>query len=281
MRLSENLERGPALTKFRTHYDNLQISRSASLEVIKAAYRTLSAKYHPDRNRGDSRSAEIMSILNSSYAVLSDDDARRQHDAWIKRQEAPRATRPSTQTSAQAAQPDYRNPYEPPTWPPKGSTSDASHWSKVQSRSPATEAALAQGRSGKLAALIASATVACLLVFALISEQRARTRVADSELASAPATSVPTPSTSQEASEPVIWVARRRDEAPERAIEVATTFAKSEGLLGGKGYTVRIHDDGDAWLISYRSPAMRTAAAPIVLLDKESLRVIGYYAGGR
>lgn len=69
--------------KFRTHYDNLQVGRNATSEVIAAAYRTLSLKYHPDRNGGDERCEKIMRILNSSYAVLSDPKERSAHDIWI------------------------------------------------------------------------------------------------------------------------------------------------------------------------------------------------------
>jgi hypothetical protein len=268
------------LTKFRTHYDNLQISRSASSEVIKAAYRSLSAKHHPDRNRGDPRAAEIMSMLNSSYAVLTDEDARRQHDAWIRRQEAALSSRPSTNALGQTVDSDYRHAFERPPWSTSGPSADAKQWSSVKNRSAATEAALAQGPSGKLAALIASATVVCLLIFALISEQRARTRVVPSKLASASAASVQGSGVPLEWSHPVVWVSTRREEGPRRALEQATTFAKSEGLLGGPAYAARIHDDGNAWLISYRNPAERDAADPIVVLDKKSMQVIGYYARG-
>lgn len=265
------------MTRFRTHYDNLQISRSASLEVIKAAYRTLSAKYHPDRNRDDSRSAEIMSIINTSYAVLCDEDSRRQHDAWIRRQEAARSSRPSLQAAAQAAQPDQL--FEPPAW--THAASNTARWTNVQERSAATEAALAQGRLGKISALAAAAAAACLLVLALLSEQRSGFLGSPVGSGSAPAASERIPAVGQGASEPVVRVSTRRDQAPEQAVQIATRFALSEGLLRGAGYTARIHDDGDTWLVSYRSPAERTAAAPIVLIDKNRLQVIGYYAAGR
>lgn len=246
--------------------------------MIKAAYRILSAKHHPDRNGGDSRSVEIMSILNNSYAVLSDKDARRQHDVWIKQQEAARSRRPSAQAFAQARQPDYS---ETPAWAPDGLASNAKRWGDVESRSAATEAALAQERLGKVTALIAAVAAVCMLVFALLSEQGSGSQQAARELASAPAPSVGTAAAREDASDPIVWVSTRRDEAPERAIHVATAFAKSESLLDARAYTARIHDDGDAWLVSYRSPAERRAAAPIVLIDKESMRVIGYYAGDR
>ncbi|WP_429885883.1 J domain-containing protein [Geoalkalibacter halelectricus] len=75
------------MTKFRTHYDNLKVSRDAPLEVIQAAYKSLSRKYHPDRNPSSPETTRIMAIINASFEVLSDPDKRRQHDAWIATQE--------------------------------------------------------------------------------------------------------------------------------------------------------------------------------------------------
>ena len=74
----------------RTHYENLKVSRDAPIEVIRAAYRSLSAKYHPDRNPNDAEAARIMVILNKSHAVLSDPGKRKEHDAWIARSELDR-----------------------------------------------------------------------------------------------------------------------------------------------------------------------------------------------
>ena len=75
-------------SKIQTHYDNLKVSRSAPIEVIRAAYRVLCQKYHPDKNQGDLGAAEIMKLINTSYQVQSDPDARRRHDAWIREAEA-------------------------------------------------------------------------------------------------------------------------------------------------------------------------------------------------
>ena len=70
-----------------THYDNLKVSRTAPLEVIKAAYKSLAQKYHPDRNQGDSEAARIMKLLNEAYETLSDPIKRAEHDNWIEQQE--------------------------------------------------------------------------------------------------------------------------------------------------------------------------------------------------
>ncbi len=59
----------------------------APQEVIRAAYKALSQKYHPDKNPGDEKAARIMAILNSAYGTLSDPQRRREHDEWIAAEE--------------------------------------------------------------------------------------------------------------------------------------------------------------------------------------------------
>ena len=75
------------MQKIHTHYDNLKVSRSAPAEVIRAAYRALSQKYHPDRNPRNSDAARIMTTINTSYEVLSDPAKRQEHDQWLAQQE--------------------------------------------------------------------------------------------------------------------------------------------------------------------------------------------------
>lgn len=104
------------MKQIHTHYDNLKVARNAPIEVIRAAYRTLSQKFHPDRNPGDSEAARIMAIINTSYEVLSDPDKRKKHDQWIAQQEllaaqkadANRASRPITQTAKTQLPPRLR-----------------------------------------------------------------------------------------------------------------------------------------------------------------------------
>ena len=76
------------MAKFRTHYDNLNVSRNAPASVIKAAYKALCQNYHPDKYAGGPDEAlRIMKIINGAYAVLSDSRKRAEHDQWIDRQE--------------------------------------------------------------------------------------------------------------------------------------------------------------------------------------------------
>lgn len=77
------------MPKTQTHYDTLQISRTASDAVVRAAYRGLSQQYHPDKNLNDQGSAErIMKAINEAYSVLSNPTKRREYDEWIAQMEA-------------------------------------------------------------------------------------------------------------------------------------------------------------------------------------------------
>lgn len=75
------------MAKIHTHYDNLKVSRHAPQEVIRAAYKALSQKYHPDKNPDDERAARIMAIVNTAYNALSDPVRRKEHDDWIASEE--------------------------------------------------------------------------------------------------------------------------------------------------------------------------------------------------
>jgi hypothetical protein len=81
------------MAKFRTHYDSLNVSHNAPPSVIKAAYKVLCQKYHPDKYAGGQDEAlRIMKVINTAYAVLSDSGKRAEHDRWIERQNRACAT---------------------------------------------------------------------------------------------------------------------------------------------------------------------------------------------
>lgn len=71
------------LTKYYSHYDCLNVTREAPAEVIRAAYRSLSQKHHPDKNIGDHDAAQKMMRLNAAYSVLSDSEQRRLYDLQL------------------------------------------------------------------------------------------------------------------------------------------------------------------------------------------------------
>jgi hypothetical protein len=75
-----------------TYYDVLQVERGASPERVRAAYRKLAQKYHPDKMPGNANAVRAMAALNAAYEVLSDAHRRSEHDLWIRRAE--RTSRP-------------------------------------------------------------------------------------------------------------------------------------------------------------------------------------------
>ena len=102
------------MAKIHTHYDNLKVARLAPQEVIRAAYKVLSQKYHPDKNPGDDKAARIMAIINSAYGTLSDPVRRREHDEWIAAEEWEIEWLESTRHDESRPRSDLPAQWEPP-----------------------------------------------------------------------------------------------------------------------------------------------------------------------
>ncbi len=64
------------------YYETLGISRNATLEEIKTAYRRLALKYHPDKNPGDKTAEERFKQLSEAYQVLADTEKRQLYDLY-------------------------------------------------------------------------------------------------------------------------------------------------------------------------------------------------------
>ena len=66
----------------RDYYEVLGLSKGASADDIKKAYRSLAKKYHPDMNPGDKDAEAKFKEVNEAYAVLSDDEKRQKYDQF-------------------------------------------------------------------------------------------------------------------------------------------------------------------------------------------------------
>jgi molecular chaperone DnaJ len=63
------------------YYKTLGVSKSASAEEIKKAYRKLARQYHPDRNQGDKQAEERFKEISQAHDVLGDPEKRKQYDS--------------------------------------------------------------------------------------------------------------------------------------------------------------------------------------------------------
>ena len=66
----------------RDYYEVLGVSRTASDQEIKSAYRRLAVKYHPDKNPNDATAEEKFKEAAEAYSVLQDGEQRRRYDRF-------------------------------------------------------------------------------------------------------------------------------------------------------------------------------------------------------
>lgn len=66
--------------EFKDYYNVLGVGRDASQEDIKAAYRKLARKWHPDVNAGDTAAEKRFKEINEAHEVLGDPETRRKYD---------------------------------------------------------------------------------------------------------------------------------------------------------------------------------------------------------
>ena len=66
----------------RDYYEVLGVSKTATDEEIKKAYRKLALKYHPDYNPGDKTAEEKFKEINEAHEVLSDPEKRKRYDQF-------------------------------------------------------------------------------------------------------------------------------------------------------------------------------------------------------
>src|SRR5690606_9839221 len=66
----------------RCYYETLEVERTVDAAGLKAAFRKLAMKWHPDRNPGDKTSELRFKEINEAYEVLKDEDKRAAYDRF-------------------------------------------------------------------------------------------------------------------------------------------------------------------------------------------------------
>ncbi len=64
----------------KNYYLLLGLKNTSSADEIKAAYRALAKKYHPDKNQGNKASEEYFKEIQEAYATLSNPEKKRKYD---------------------------------------------------------------------------------------------------------------------------------------------------------------------------------------------------------
>src|ERR1700704_1653257 len=65
---------------FKNYYASLGVAKTASQKEIKAAYRKLARKHHPDVNQNDKGAEGRFKEINEAYEVLGDPEKRKKYD---------------------------------------------------------------------------------------------------------------------------------------------------------------------------------------------------------
>jgi len=67
---------------YKDYYKVLGVSKNATKDEIKKAYRKLAVKYHPDKNKGNKEAEEKFKEVNEANEVLSDEEKRKKYDQF-------------------------------------------------------------------------------------------------------------------------------------------------------------------------------------------------------
>src|SRR6516162_3309785 len=66
----------------RCYYETLEVERNVDDSKLKAAFRKLAMKWHPDRNPGDAASEVRFKEINEAYEILKDGEKRAAYDRY-------------------------------------------------------------------------------------------------------------------------------------------------------------------------------------------------------
>ncbi|HET8963687.1 MAG TPA: DnaJ domain-containing protein [Chitinophagales bacterium] len=108
---------------FKNYYTILGVKNTAGLDEIKAAFRNLAKKYHPDKNRENKSAEDFFKEVQEAYAVLSNDEKRRIYDRKFSYLNRYQSNAPYKGNAYQYAQQQARSQHRQDPQPPEKKTS--------------------------------------------------------------------------------------------------------------------------------------------------------------
>src|SRR4030081_1731140 len=91
--------------QFRDYYETLGISKTATEDEIRTAFRKLARKYHPDVAKDKKAAEEKFKQINEAYEVLSDPEKRKKYDQLGANWDQPGGFQPPPDWGPQQQQP--------------------------------------------------------------------------------------------------------------------------------------------------------------------------------
>jgi DnaJ-class molecular chaperone len=87
--------------ELKTYYEILEVSELASTETIRAAYRSLSKRFHPDNTK--TGNAERFRLIGEAHECLVDGGKRKAYDTELQRSRSPKESAPKASRAKKAA----------------------------------------------------------------------------------------------------------------------------------------------------------------------------------
>lgn len=94
-------------------YDILEVSRTASPEVIRAAYKSLVQRFHPDKNPDNPNAENLLKLINNAYDTLSDPSRRAAYDVMLALDELAYPPEPPAEEEQAGEEPETPSAPEP------------------------------------------------------------------------------------------------------------------------------------------------------------------------